>query len=53
MVGLHGVGKTVLLDQMRLDADRAGIHTIRIEAPENRSLPSLLNSGFPFLGSAT
>jgi hypothetical protein len=42
MVGLRGVGKTVLLDQMRIDAERAGIHTIRIEAPENRSLPALL-----------
>ena len=42
MVGLRGVGKTVLLDQMRLDAERNGVHTIRIEAPENRSLPALL-----------
>ncbi|KGE69837.1 MULTISPECIES: ATP-binding protein [Pseudomonas] len=42
MVGLRGVGKTVLLDQMRLDAEGEGVHTIRIEAPENRSLPALL-----------
>jgi hypothetical protein len=42
MVGLRGVGKTVLLDQMRSDAERTGIHTIRIEAPENRSLPAIL-----------
>jgi hypothetical protein len=42
MVGLRGVGKTVLLDQMRSDAERTGIHTIRIEAPENKSLPALL-----------
>jgi hypothetical protein len=42
MVGLRGVGKTVLLEQMRMDAERTGIHTIRIEAPENRSLPALL-----------
>jgi hypothetical protein len=42
MVGLRGVGKTVLLDQMRKDAEAAGAHTIRIEAPENRSLPALL-----------
>ena len=42
MVGLRGVGKTVLLDQMRLDAEAAGIHTVRIESPEGRSLPSLL-----------
>ncbi len=42
MVGLRGVGKTVLLDRMRDDAEATGIHTIRIEAPENRSLPALL-----------
>jgi len=42
MVGLRGAGKTVLLDQMRKDADAAGIHTVRIEAPENRSLPAIL-----------
>jgi AAA ATPase domain len=42
MVGLRGVGKTVLLDQMRKDAEIEGIHTVRIEAPENRSLPAIL-----------
>jgi hypothetical protein len=42
MVGLRGVGKTVLLDRMRDDAEAAGIQTIRIEAPEGRSLPALL-----------
>jgi hypothetical protein len=42
MVGLRGVGKTVLLDRMRDDAEAAGIHTIRIEAPESRSLPAIL-----------
>src|SRR5262245_46766809 len=42
MVGLRGVGKTVLLDRMREDAEAAGVHTIRIEAPEKRSLPALL-----------
>lgn len=42
MVGLRGVGKTVLLDRMRDDAEAAGIHTVRIEAPESRSLPALL-----------
>lgn len=42
MVGLRGVGKTVLLDQMRTDAEAEGVHTIRIEAPEGRSLPALL-----------
>jgi hypothetical protein len=42
MVGLRGVGKTVLLDRMRQNAEAAGIHTLRIEAPESRSLPGLL-----------
>ncbi|MDF7823043.1 ATP-binding protein [Pontiellaceae bacterium B12227] len=42
MVGLRGVGKTVLLDRMRDNAEAAGFQTLRIEAPENRSLPALL-----------
>lgn len=42
MVGLRGVGKTVLLDRMCDDAEAGGIQTARIEAPENRSLPALL-----------
>jgi hypothetical protein len=42
LVGLRGVGKTVLLDRVRDDAERVGIHTVRIEAPEGRSLPALL-----------
>lgn len=42
MVGLRGVGKTVLLDRMRDDAEASGVHTVRIEAPEDRSLPALL-----------
>ncbi|HWZ52727.1 MAG TPA: AAA family ATPase [Granulicella sp.] len=42
LVGLRGVGKTVLLDQIRKDAEAAGLQTVRIEAPENRSLPALL-----------
>jgi hypothetical protein len=42
MVGLRGVGKTVLLDRMREDAEGAGIHTLRVEAPEARSLPAIL-----------
>jgi len=41
MVGLRGVGKTVLLDRMRNDAEAAGMHTLRVEAPENRSLPAI------------
>lgn len=42
LVGLRGVGKTVLLDRMRQDAEAAGMETIRIEAPEGRSLPAML-----------
>lgn len=42
MVGLRGVGKTVLLDKLREDAESAGMQTIRVEAPENRSLPAIL-----------
>ena len=43
MVGLRGVGKTVLLDRLREDAESAGIQTLRVEAPENRSLPAILS----------
>lgn len=43
LLGLRGVGKTVLLDRMRADAEDAGIHTLTIEAPENRSLPAILS----------
>ena len=42
MVGLRGVGKTVLLDRIREDAEAKGICALRIEAPEGRSLPSIL-----------
>jgi len=42
LVGLRGVGKTVLLEKMRTDAEISGAHTIRIEAPEDRSLPALI-----------
>jgi hypothetical protein len=42
LVGLRGVGKTVLLYSVLDDAEALGIHTVRIEAPEGRSLPSIL-----------
>ncbi len=42
MVGLRGVGKTVLLDRIREDAEAVGVCALRMEAPENRSLPSIL-----------
>ena len=42
MVGLRGVGKTVLLDRMRDDTESSRIHTLSVEAPEERSLPAML-----------
>lgn len=42
MIGLRGVGKTVLLDRMRDEAESSGIQTLRVEAPESRSLPAIL-----------
>ena len=42
MVGLRGVGKTVLLDLIRQEAESRSILALRIEATENRSLPSIL-----------
>ena len=42
MVGLRGVGKTVLLDRIREDAEAGSIYTLSVEAPETRSLPSIL-----------
>ena len=42
MVGLRGVGKTVLLDRIREDAEANGICALWIEAPEGRSLPATL-----------
>jgi hypothetical protein len=42
LYGLRGVGKTVLLNHVRLDAEARGLFSVRIEAPEDRSLPGLL-----------
>ena len=42
MVGLRGVGKTVLLDRMREDTEAQGMHALSVEASETRSLPSIL-----------
>ncbi len=42
LVGLRGVGKTVLLRKMQQDAADSGLRTIQIEVPEDRSLPALL-----------
>lgn len=42
LYGLRGVGKTVLLSEMRKSAERDGIAAISIESPEDRSLPAVL-----------
>lgn len=42
LYGLRGVGKTVLLGKVRAEAESRGIFSVRIEAPEDRSLPALL-----------
>lgn len=40
--GLRGVGKTVLLNKVRQDAEGRGVSCVWIEAPEDRSLPAML-----------
>ena len=42
LYGLHGVGKTVLLNRIRRDAEERGFVSAGIEASEERSLPALL-----------
>ncbi|MDE2116229.1 MAG: ATP-binding protein, partial [Hyphomicrobiales bacterium] len=42
LIGLRGVGKTVLLNEMRRAAEGEGIFTVPMEAPEGQSLPNLL-----------
>lgn len=42
LVGLRGVGKTVLLNRMQRDAEARGVAGVWLEAPESRSLPALL-----------
>ena len=42
LYGLRGVGKTVLLQRIRANALTNGFVPVSIEAPEERSLPSLL-----------
>ena len=42
MVGLRGVGKTVLLNHLSQNAEAKGFATLFVEAPEKRSLPALL-----------
>jgi hypothetical protein len=45
LIGLRGVGKTVLLNRIRNDAEAEGCATMLLEAPEKRSLPALLAPG--------
>lgn len=42
LIGLRGVGKTVLLNRVQQDAEAQGMHVVFVEAPERRSLPALL-----------
>ena len=42
LVGLRGVGKTVLLNRIAQDTEARGFVVVQIEAPEKRSLPALL-----------
>lgn len=42
LVGLRGVGKTVLLDHLYRQALLSGIAAVKIEAPENQKLADLL-----------
>jgi hypothetical protein len=49
MVGLRGVGKTVLLTRIAQDAESRGFAVVTVETPEKRSLPALI---IPALRSA-
>lgn len=42
IIGLRGVGKTVLLNEIRNLADQSGYKSVFIEAHENKPLPTLL-----------
>lgn len=42
LVGLRGVGKTVLLTRISQEAEAKGFAVVSIETPEKRSLPALL-----------
>lgn len=45
LTGLRGVGKTVLLNRIRQQAESLNFIAVRMEAPEERSLPGLLVPG--------
>jgi hypothetical protein len=42
MIGLRGVGKTVLLNEIERRAEKAGYRTIFVEAHESKPLPTLI-----------
>ncbi|MEQ1705667.1 MAG: ATP-binding protein, partial [Rickettsiales bacterium] len=42
LYGLRGVGKTVLLNKIALEAEAKNLYVVRIESPEDRSLPAIL-----------
>ena len=42
LVGLRGVGKTVLLTRISQETEARGFVVVSIEAPERRSLPALI-----------
>lgn len=42
MVGLRGVGKTVLLNRLKNDAETEGLICVQFESPENRNLPAMI-----------
>ena len=42
LYGLRGVGKTVLLNKIALEAEAKNLFVVRIESPEDRSLPAIL-----------
>lgn len=42
LIGLRGVGKTVLLNQISQEAEARGFVVLSIEVPEKRSLPAVL-----------
>lgn len=42
LLGLRGVGKTVLLNRLKAIADQKGFQTAKIEAPEGGKLPELI-----------
>jgi hypothetical protein len=42
MVGLRGVGKTVLLNRLKNDAESAGLICVQFESPEDRDLPAMI-----------